>query len=181
MKKSILLLAFTMLLSVSCKNDKKTEISTEPNVIEETKKETNNDELAAKYTSFGNKISPDNFLSKEEMYNQFKSLKKGDTINVKFASSINNVCKKKGCWMRLDLDNGENTLVRFKDYGFFMPLNSENKEVIVSGKAYVNILTVTELRHYAKDEGLSEEEINKITEEENIFAVESDGVLMKEI
>ncbi|MEE9350287.1 MAG: DUF4920 domain-containing protein [Flavobacteriaceae bacterium] len=130
------------------------------------------------YTSFGDQITADNHLSKTDMLNKFKGLKKGDTIDVKFASSINRVCKKKGCWMRLDLDNGEESLVRFKDYGFFMPLNSDNKEVIVSGKAYIDVVTVAELRHYAEDEGLSKEDIEKITEDEVTYAVESNGVLM---
>ncbi len=130
------------------------------------------------YLSFGEKISADNHLSKTAMFSKFKSLKKGDTINVKFASKINKVCKKKGCWMRLDLGDKNETLVRFKDYGFFMPLNADSKEVIVNGKAYLDVVTVAQLRHYAEDEGLSKEEINKITEDEVTFAVESDGVLM---
>jgi hypothetical protein len=135
---------------------------------------------AINYISFGKKITADKHLSKEEISSKFKNLKKGDTIQVKFASKINKVCKKKGCWMRLDLNDKNETLVRFKDYGFFMPLNSDNKEVIVRGKAYLDVVTVTQLQHYAKDEGLSEEEINKITKDEVTYAVESDGVLMVE-
>ena len=161
--KKIILILILIIAFTSCKNDKK-----------EVKKTTDT------YVSFGDKITSENHLSKAEMYDKFKNLKKGDTIDVKFASSINKVCKKKGCWMRLDLDKGEESLVRFKDYGFFMPLNSDNREVIVSGKAYVDIVTVNELRHYAEDEGLSEEEINKITKDEVTFAIESNGVLMKE-
>ncbi len=157
--KNILLVLIALVLLVSCK---------------ETKKEMD------KYVSFGDKITSENYLSKKAMFTKFKALKKGDTIQVKFASSINKVCKKKGCWMRLDLGKGEESLVRFKDYGFFMPLNSDNREVIVSGKAFVDVVTVAELRHYAKDEGLSEEEINKINKDEVTFAIQSNGVLMKE-
>jgi len=134
--------------------------------------------VAVDYASFGDKITADNHLSKTAMYEKFKHLKKGDTIDVKFTSSINKVCKKKGCWMRLDLGKGEESLVRFKDYGFFMPLNSDDREVIVSGKAYIDVVTVAELRHYAEDEGVSKEEIEKITEDEVTYAVESNGVLM---
>jgi len=136
-------------------------------------------EVEASYISFGDTITADNYLSKEEMYSKFQSLKKGDTIHVKFASTINKVCKKKGCWMRLDLDKSKNAMIRFKDYSFFMPLDSENKEVIVVGRAYIDIISVKQLRHYAEDEGLPKEEINKITEEEITFAIESTGVLMK--
>ncbi len=133
-----------------------------------------------KLVSFGKKITADNFVSKDKILNTFKNLKKGDTVAVKFKTKINKSCKKKGCWMRLDLGDEQETLVRFKDYGFFVPLNAQGKEVIVNGKAYLDVVTVDELRHYAKDEGLSEEEINKITEEEITFAVESDGVLLVE-
>ncbi|HBK72564.1 MAG TPA: DUF4920 domain-containing protein [Flavobacteriaceae bacterium] len=143
------------------------------------KKVVNHDSV--NYTSYGDAITADNYLAKEEMYTKFKSLKKGDTINVKFASTINKVCKKKGCWMRLDLGKGENTMVRFKNYGFFMPLDSENKEVIVSGKAYIDVISVKQLQHYAEDEGLSKEDIDKITEDKITFAIESTGVLIKEM
>ena len=57
----------------------------------------------ASYASFGDKIGEDNVLTKEEMAEKFYALKEGDTINVKFTSTINEVCKKKGCWMKLDL------------------------------------------------------------------------------
>ena len=145
-------------------------------------KETKNNaqKKEVKYLSFGKKITAENHLTKSAMFGKFKGLKKGDTIDVKFASKINKVCKKKGCWMRLDLDDKNETLVRFKDYGFFMPLNADEREVIVQGRAYLDVVTVAQLRHYAEDEGLSKEEIDKITEDEITYAVESNGVLMTE-
>ncbi|HIP26843.1 MAG TPA: DUF4920 domain-containing protein [Flavobacteriaceae bacterium] len=59
-----------------------------------------------------------------------------------------------------------------------MALNSDNREVIVEGKAYLDVVTVAELRHYTKDENATKEEIEKITEDEITFAIESNGVLM---
>lgn len=164
--KKILLLVAISIFTLSCNNEKKEPIKTEE--IKET----------VKYTSFGEKITSDNAISKDAMFQKFKNMKQGDTIAVKFKTKINKSCKKKGCWMRLDLGNGEESLVRFKDYGFFVPLNSDGKEVIVNGKAYVDVVTVAQLQHYAKDEGLSQEEIDKITEDEITYAVESDGVLI---
>jgi len=131
------------------------------------------------YKSFGAEITDAGVISKEEMNLKFKTLKAGDTLNVKFASKINNVCKTKGCWMKLDLGEGE-SMVRFKDYGFFMPLNSDNREVIVNGKAYVTEISVKELQHYAKDAGKSDEEIALITKPEFTYAFLADGVLMKD-
>ena len=36
--------------------------------------------------------------------------------------------------MKLDLENGEEAMVKFKDYGFFMPKDIAGEEVIVNGK-----------------------------------------------
>ncbi|RPD99657.1 DUF4920 domain-containing protein [Aureibaculum marinum] len=146
---------------------------------EEKKEVDNKEQSEIAYASFGEKITDENVISKEEMAAKFENLKSGDTIAVKFASNINEVCKKKGCWMKLDLGNDKESMVRFTDYGFFMPLDSDNKEVIVDGRAYVTEISVEELQHYAKDAGKSEEEIAKITEPKITYAFEADGVLMK--
>ncbi len=61
-----------------------------------------------------------------------------------------------------------------------MPLNADNKEVIVDGRAFVTEISVKELQHYAKDAGKTEEEIANITEPKFTYAFEADGVLMKE-
>lgn len=166
------LLVFAAVLSIalsSCKVEKKGEKST-----------TNDTEVQKiEYASFGEKITDAEAISADEMRAKFKNLKAGDTLNVKFASTINEVCKKKGCWMKLDLGEEQESMVRFKDYGFFMPLNADAKEVVVNGKAYVTEISVDELQHYAKDAGKSEEEIAQITEPKYTYAFEADGVLIK--
>jgi len=131
------------------------------------------------YLSFGEKITDENVISKEAMAEKFDILKEGDTLDVKFSSSINEVCKSKGCWMKLDLDNEKESMVRFTDYGFFMPLDSDNKEVIVEGRAFVTKISVKEQQHYAEDAGKTKEEIASITEPKFTYAFEADGVLMK--
>ena len=73
----------------------------------------------------------------------------------------------------------KNIMVRFKDYGFFVPLDASGKEVIVKGKAYVNKVSVADLKHYAEDAGKSEEEIAEITEPKIEYAFEANGVLIK--
>ncbi len=134
---------------------------------------------ASAFTSFGKKITENNVLSADAMQNKFKNMNVGDTLNLKFTTTVNSVCKKKGCWMKLDLGDEKETMVRFKDYGFFMPLNCEDEEVIVNGKAYVTITPIEELQHYAKDAGKSDAEINAITEAKYTYAFLADGVLLK--
>lgn len=161
-------LAVTILFISACKTDKKS-----PEV------EKNPQEIAANYDSFGDKITTDEVHSSQEMLSKFNSLKVGDTINVKFASSIKEVCSKKGCWMKLPLNQENETMVRFKDYGFFMPLDAKDREVIVEGIAFVQETSVEDLKHYAEDAGKSAEEIAKITTPKMEFAFEANGVLMK--
>lgn len=162
------ILIFTLVLSflfLACKVKKKEEV-----------KENEASKIA--YASFGEKIESVNALSEKEMSKKFDALKIGDTINVKFTSKIDEVCTKKGCWMVLPAAD-KKTMVKFKDYGFFMPLDSKGNEVIVAGKAFVKETPVDELRHYAEDAGKSEEEIAKITEPKKEFSFLAHGVLMK--
>lgn len=134
---------------------------------------------AKEYALFGDKFETKKVLTNKEMLKQYKSLKKGDSVAVKFRSNIKDVCKKKGCWMQMDLTENKESFVRFKDYGFFVPLNADNSEAIVNGIAYIDVVTVDELRHYAKDGGKSQAEINKITKPEVTYAFQASGVLIK--
>jgi hypothetical protein len=112
---------------------------------------------------------------------EFKSQVEGvDSVaDIKISTKINSCCQKKGCWMNVDMGDGEEMKVRFKDYGFFVPLDAAGSEVIMQGKAFKDTISVDMLRHYAEDAGKSEEEINAITEPESVLAFEASGVLLK--
>ena len=131
------------------------------------------------YASFGEKFKVSRVYNKAEMMKKYKKLKKGDTLVVQFESTIKTVCKKKGCWMKMELKGDDNSFVKFKDYGFFVPLNADNTDAIVYGKAFVDVESVEYLRHYAKDAGKSAEEIAKITKPETTYAFLADGVYIK--
>lgn len=131
------------------------------------------------YALFGEKFEAKKVLSNKEMLKKYKALKKGDSITVTFKSNIKEVCKKKGCWMKMDLTENNDSFIRFKDYGFFVPLNADNSEAIITGIAYIDVVTVEELKHYAKDAGKSQAEINKITKPEITYAFKATGVLIK--
>ncbi len=164
--KNYFALFLILALTFSCKNEQK-------KAAEEVAEE------ALAYASFGDEIKADGAISASEMYAKYQALKTGDTITTKVSAKINEVCSKKGCWMKLDLGNEEEVMVRFKDYGFFMPLNAEG-DVIINGKAFVTETSVDELRHYAEDAGKTKEEIEAITEPERTYAFEADGVLLKQ-
>lgn len=163
--KKIIIIALCISAFVACKNDK---VKSEEMISEKID-----------FASFGAEITADEAISKDAMTDKFKALKEGDTINVKFATKINEVCKSKGCWMKLDLGNEKETMVRFKDYDFFVPMDADDKEVVVNGKAFVTKTSVEELQHYAKDAGKSAEEIAAIIAPEFTYAIEADGVLVE--
>jgi len=175
MKKLIVLLSIPLFL-FACKSDTKTEkdaVSENKDVTEVVVDEHK------QYPVYGKEFVHGNVLSKEETISLFKNLKVGDTAFAKFETKVNEVCQTKGCWMRLDLGDDE-VMVKFKDYGFFMPKNIAGKEVIVNGKAFISEVSVEEQRHYAEDAGKSNDEIAAITKVEKTLSFEADGVLLKE-
>ena len=173
MKKIIFL--GSLLLFFACKENKSSTPQEKEVVNEETETSQETD-----FTGFGEEIEASNAISASAMKEKFQQMQVGDTLQVKFKAEVDKVCKKKGCWMTLKLDDSLRSFVRFKDYGFFVPLNSENRETIVEGKAFVTETSVEELRHYAQDAGKSEKEIAAITEPEKEYAFMATGVLMEE-
>jgi hypothetical protein len=166
MKKILLFIAISLSI-VSCKNETQTT---------ETKVEDVKEEIA--YASYGMEINDTDALTSERMMVHYKDLKVGDTVPTKMKAKIVEVCSSKGCWMKLDMDGENQVMVKFKDYGFFMPLDAKG-DVVVNGKAFITETPVDELRHYAEDAGKSKEEIEAITEPKLEYRFEADGVLLK--
>lgn len=141
--------------------------------------EVKSDDKAIAFAKFGDSISPEGAITKEELLAKYKNMKETDTLNVKVASKIIDVCQAKGCWMNLDLGGGESALVKFKDYAFFVPKNAGDSDVIVNGKAYVSVDSVDDLKEYAKDAGKSQAAIDSIVAPETNYSFMADGVLIK--
>ncbi|WP_353085319.1 DUF4920 domain-containing protein [Flavobacterium sp.] len=136
-------------------------------------------EEAAAYVKFGDSISADGAISKEELLAKYDSLKPTDTLEVKVLSKIVDVCQKKGCWMNIELGSGKSAFIKFKDYGFFVPKNAANSEVIIHGKAFVEVTSINDLKEYAKDAGKSKAAIDSIVAPETNYSFMADGVLIK--
>lgn len=130
--------------------------------------------------TFGETINEKNALSSVAMSEKYAAMAVSDTLTAKFSGRVTQVCKVKGCWMKVQLENGNETMVRFKDYGFFMPHDIKGKEVVMNGFAFVEEMSVEDQQHYAKDAGKTNDEINAITEPKKSFGFEADGVLIKE-
>lgn len=129
---------------------------------------------------YGEKISADGAITYDELLQKLES---ADSLNnVKVTGTIDGVCQAKGCWMNIvstQDESKESMFVKFKDYGFFMPLDASGSTAIMEGKVYKEETSVDELRHYAEDEGKSAEEIAAITEPVTELKFMAHGVILK--
>ena len=154
-------LIIVMMISVSCKNNDKPIITDE------------------KGQHFGEMISDVGAISFSELVIK---MDQSDEVEAVVTGNVGSVCQAKGCWMNIvDSDGGtsDEMFVKFKDYGFFMPLDIAGKDVIMRGKAYKEETSVDELRHYAEDEGKSAEEVAAITESIIELKFMADGVILR--
>lgn len=127
---------------------------------------------------FGDPITQEGSITYDALLQKLSST---DSLNTKVSGTVSAVCKKKGCWMTIvSEDSDQEMRVKFKDYGFFVPMDIEGRKVIFEGKAFKEITPVDELRHYAEDAGKSTEEIAQITTPEEDYKFLASGVLLVE-
>ena len=139
---------------------------------------------------FQNVISQENSKFYGEMFSiseleDYSSLRNDIMTNyqrdIKIEGEILSSCPMKGCWMKIKSEQ-DTILVRFKDYGFFVPKKGiEGDKAIVHGKMSVETLSIDLLRHYAEDAGKTDEEINDIKEPKVSFTFLADGVYIKNL
>mgnify|MGYP005844384751 CR=1 FL=1 len=175
MKKATLILAGVLLIS-SCKN-------TTNEVEAKTENEENNpavvqqEELKGEdgWISRGEEITPTGAIAAHKLDERMVGV---DSLEIKLEGTINASCKKKGCWMKMDIGGGDELRISFKDYGFFVPKDLNGETAIIEGVAKMETISIDDLKHLAEDAGKSEEEIAAITEPKTELVYEATGVLI---
>ena len=126
---------------------------------------------------FGNQeMTEDGKITTKEL---LQTLSVQDSAFVKVEAVINSICQKKGCWMYVDLGEEKEMLVRFKDYGFFVPMEASGKTAVIEGLAKVETLSVEWLKHLKEDANAPQEEIDAISKPETIYSIsEATGVMI---
>lgn len=132
-----------------------------------------NDKIVTDSTMFGEPFAIENAKAPQIVITE---LAPQDSLQTTLKGTVNEVCKAKGCWMTIDIGNGESMRVTFKDYGFFVPKDIAGKEVIFTGQVKYSETDVATLRHFAEDEGKSEEEVLAITDPEQSYNFVATGV-----
>lgn len=127
-------------------------------------------------SSFGADFTAGDVIPADELLTTYDRTELVDTLLTTLKGTVNSVCQAKGCWMTIAAGDGEEMMVKFKDYGFFMPKDISGREVVMHGMAYYQITPVEELRHYAEDAGKTPEEVAAITEPKKELHFLADGV-----
>jgi hypothetical protein len=174
MKKSILLSAtLVVFLSFSCQKP----AESEQEQVETTVNSEPVGEVEVVPGAYGANLKENGVLGTAEMISVVET---SGTFSGKITGEIKEVCTKKGCWFTMDLANGEPMRVTFKDYGFFIPTNSQGFPIILEGVATLTETDVETLKHFAEDQGKSKEEIDAITAPKREITFEATGVIIKD-
>lgn len=96
--------------------------------------------------------------------------------NILLTGDASAVCQAEGCWFTLVMPNKTQVLVKTKGHEFFLPKDIVGRKVLVEGKAMEKVTSVEELRHYAKDAGISAAEIEAIKQPKREYRIEASGV-----
>ena len=139
------------------------------------KTETQTIEIVKGTAYFGDSVKNDQVIDLVSLQTEMKGESKKD---IKIKGVVKEVCQEKGCWMTMNLDNGDEMRVTFKDYKIFVPKDLGGKVVVLDGFAYTDTTSIEKLRHYAKDAGKTEAEIAAITSPKQQLAFEAKGVVV---
>lgn len=122
---------------------------------------------------YGAATSADGAIAIEQLPAQ---LAKNDSIQTKVIAKVLDVCPKKGCWMKLQINDSTTAFVKMKNYGFFVPLDMVGKTIVLEGEAKMKTTSVNELRHYAEDAKKPQAEIDAITEPKREIRLTASGI-----
>lgn len=127
---------------------------------------------------YGEKVSTEGAVPLKDVASKLNN--GAGEMDTKIKAKVVEVCAKKGCWIKLELENGETAMVKMKDYGFFVPLAAKGKTVVIDGEVKIKTTSVAELKHYAEDAKKSKEEIDAITQPQKEVRVLAKGIVVVE-
>jgi hypothetical protein len=107
-----------------------------------------------------------------------KKLNTKRSFDASFETKIVDICKVKGCWATVDF-GGEDVDIRFWKDGFTLPAKELNKNIIFQGQVKKVILDIDTQKEIAREDGLSEIEISKITKPKVEYQLIAKGIKIK--
>jgi len=98
------------------------------------------------------------------------------SVDTRVKAKVLDVCQKKGCWLKVAVNDSTEAFVKMKDYAFFAPLAIKGKTVVMDGVASIKTTSVEELQHYARDAKKPAAEIEAITEPKKEITFLASGI-----
>ncbi|HCD51680.1 MAG TPA: DUF4920 domain-containing protein [Balneolaceae bacterium] len=153
-KVSTLIIALFITISVQAQTEKEVIRLSEP--VKTT----------ADYEVFGSDMDLDNIETRSlsqvvELGNEAQS--------IALKTTVAKVCQKKGCFF-IAQDGDVQARITFVDYSFFIPTDSQGKEVILIGDFNIKTLSEDQAKHYAEDAGADADSIEGDQKEYSIIA-----------
>jgi len=126
--------------------------------------------------NFGESISKEDALVAERALDKITM---DTTFGLKLTGTIHEVCQHSGCWLTIEMDNGEELMVNMLDHAYEIPKDAAGKTVWAEGIAIRELIPVEMLKHYAEDAGKSQEEITAISKPEWKYTIDAKGVIIE--
>ncbi len=150
------------------------------NIEELRAQDDKNETDPSAWTAYGASFTPDGPVSGQSLLDFYQSMDGESAEKLQFQGKVSSVCQVKGCWMVVDLLNNEQVRITFKDYGFFVPTDIAGQEIVVNGLAQVSEVSEADQKHYARDAGLEDKEIDRIKGSKRTFTLVAEGVRVKD-
>lgn len=150
-----------------------------PTVIGDSEKDQSSpveEQVLPSTGNFGEAITPENAMQTGDFL-QFMADKEKATV--KLTGTVAECCQHSGCWMDIDLGNGNVMNVAFLDGKYTIPKDAAGKTAVIEGTASKKLLSVDRLKAFAQDEGKSQAEIDAITEPAWEYSFVASGVILQ--
>ena len=85
---------------------------------------------------YGEKVTTDGAVSLNDVATKLNDGK--EKVDGKITAKILDVCPKKGCWIKLAVNDSTTAFVKMKDYGFFAPVAIKGKTIVMDATASID-------------------------------------------
>lgn len=145
-----LFLVLVSILTIGC-TPAKSETQAQTQKKQEVKTEASK---APTTTLYGEALPTD--LQALELEDVLKNPKKYSGKTALLSGHVRQACTKKGCWMELSSSTdakAKSCRVKFKDYGFFVPLDSAGSLARLAATASIKVVSKEHVDHYEAEGG----------------------------
>ncbi|MGZ5244320.1 MAG: DUF4920 domain-containing protein [Bacteroidia bacterium] len=125
---------------------------------------------------YGKKIDEAGAINGKEMKDKLGS---NTSMKVKVKGEVVEVCKEKGCWLHMDMEDGTTLQIDMNKGNFTVPKDITGRIVIAEGTVKREVEEIENLADYAQEVGKTEDEAKKTLVLESKLSFTADGVIIK--